>query len=358
MKPDASSTIRVLGLGLMPPGRVPVPFALPAETGLPPTPAYVCPERPGAGLFAAGQLRRLGRAQRMALVAAKQALDSAGADLAGEDVAVLIGSGLSSQNDTYAFLGNMIRQNEQDPMPSLFVNSVHNAMASQIALHYGFTGENHTFTHRSISFELALQQACRVLATGRARHALVCGVDEVCSYSLAVEMEFGWFRGDAADAARGSLPGEGAAALLLTASQEPAHGVRVAAVACRPVTRNAEVAFIDRTLAEIDLSLADVDFFLFGANGDAETDRHYGTVERAVSAAAGRDVAFGTYKQLCGEFCSASALGTAIAAAALRDGRLPDEIVLRAPEPGRPLARTLVYHLSPFGYHSACVLTS
>jgi 3-oxoacyl-(acyl-carrier-protein) synthase len=349
---------------------------MPAWWGAEPCFAYGLAEPPGVGLIPAGSLRRLGRAQRMALAAAHLAVKDSPVGLAaGEAGAVAAATGLGELGETAAFLENMIALGEREPRPACFVNSVHNSLASQIAMGLGLKGENHLFTHGPMSFELALWQALHVLGTGRAEQVLACGADSLSPYVLAAGRAFEWWRSDGAALApmseppvakRGTLPGEGAAALLLARPRPAGPGerrARIAAVLARPLhlpsfEAEAELGFMEQALAGARLALGEVGFVLFGANGDERLDAKYRQVALALASRLGRQMPWGVYKHLCGEFCTASALGVALAAQIVRRGRVPDELARPlAPAPDAPVANVLVYHLSETGQHSVCVVS-
>jgi 3-oxoacyl-(acyl-carrier-protein) synthase len=231
---------------------------------------------------------------------------------------------------------------------------------------------------------LALWEALRLLAAGRAERVLVVGVDELSPYAITAGQEYGWWRRDAAPLAPmaaggppGTLPGEGAAALLL--GRAGSHGPRIAAIRVRPlpdpdfrrVNPEAEVEFIRGALDAAGKTLDGVDLFLFGANGDPRLDAVYAEVARVLGGLCG------VYKHLCGEFCTAPAVGVALAARSVRDGRLAPEISLpkafhewhrrEGMSPGYPPEGAIrewpsggsvaVYHLHEAGYHSICLVT-
>jgi hypothetical protein len=317
-------------------------------------------------------LRRLGRAQRLALGAAQDAIDAwGGSPEPADDAAALVGTGLGCLGETAAFLENLVERDEREPSPTHFIHSVHNAAAAQIALCFGLRGETSTFSHGQISFELALWQALWLIRRGRSRQVVVVGVDELSPYAVAAGQARGWWRRDpaplepmAGGGLDGSLPGEGAAGLVLG---PPAEGrARVDAVRVEPLLDprlsrldpRAEAGFIGDALAAAGRAPDGVDLFLLGANGDRRLDALYGDVARALAAAA-PGARCGVFKHRCGEFCTAPAVGVALAARAVGEGRLPPEI---RPLPGGEeppgVSRVAVYHLHEAGYHSVCLVAS
>jgi 3-oxoacyl-(acyl-carrier-protein) synthase len=337
-------------------------------------PAYICSELTEDGLVPAKLLRRLGRTQRLALIAAYRALKSFQVrDCAS--AAVCVGTGLGEWSETADFLENMIRLDEAEPKPTRFINSVHNSIASQLAIAFGFEGENLTFAHNAISFETALWHAKLLLTTKRAKSVLVCGADALSQYTLCSGYNFGWWRrenvpiapmNEMDDDKRGTVPGEGCAAFVLTlpgmldsSGKKPKiKSFRVGPSrysALSYVDQRCEIDFIQRTLQDSGNSLSDVDFVLLGANGDSEVDAVYSRILGALSSITGREIPFGVFKHRCGEFCTSSALGLAAVCDSVEKGKFTSDIKSFSAVSER-LSNVLFYNLYGAGYHSVCLI--
>lgn len=123
----------------------------------------------------AGQLRRLRRLSRMALLlalAARQAARTAAAP-----GGIFFGTAWGSLTETHDFLKKLFDSGERFTSPTDFVGSVHNAPASQAAIFLGATGANVTVSGGDQSFEQALYTAGLVLRAGDPP-ALVIGAEE------------------------------------------------------------------------------------------------------------------------------------------------------------------------------------
>ena len=361
--------VEIVRLGEVRPA--PTPEASPPPEPLadqPPWGAYRVPGKPGAELFPKARLRRLGRAQAMALCAVKLSLQGGARTIPaqGDEVAVCVGTAWAELGVELAFLENMIRRGEKGARPTKFANSVHNALASQVAMEFNFTGENHSFTHDTLSFEDALWQGRNLLSWGRARRVVVCGVDALTDFML--------MRGHLLDELRscpaplrplqelepqtGTLPGEGAAALVLAPAGESPHALaRLDAVVARgpanpqQIVIADEVAFIEEVARLAGLRPAGF-HLLVGANGDFQ-DARYAEVSRRLAPAGG----VGVYRHLTGDFATASALGMTLATRMVATGELPDEVrLVEGSAPVGPLP-VLLYHLSRSGTHSAVLLS-
>ena len=120
--------------------------------------------------------RRMGKLQKRALVTALKAMEISGI---GDPDAILNGTAMGCMEHTMQLLDGLHEEGEAVSMPTAFMQSTHNTVASQIAIFTKNHGYNTTYSHRAISFELALQDAFLQLRAGRLRTALVCANDEL-----------------------------------------------------------------------------------------------------------------------------------------------------------------------------------
>jgi len=120
-------------------------------------------------------VRRMKRLSRLGLLLAI----NAHADVAqgGKPSAVFMGTGWGALSETVDFLQQLDDTGQRFPSPTDFVGSVHNGVASQIAIHFGATGANVTTSGGDYSFEQALLAADSLLEnTGQS--ALLLAADE------------------------------------------------------------------------------------------------------------------------------------------------------------------------------------
>jgi len=132
--------------------------------------------------------RRMGKLQKRALVTALKAMEISGI---GEPDAILNGTAMGCMENTVQMLNGLSVEGEEVNMPTCFMQSTHNTVASQIAIFTGNHGYNTTYSHRTVSFELALQDAFMRLRVGLARTALVCANDELTELQLQQPRFFG-----------------------------------------------------------------------------------------------------------------------------------------------------------------------
>jgi 3-oxoacyl-(acyl-carrier-protein) synthase len=335
---------------------------------------YACGDFGAEQILDPGKRRKLSRLQQMALVAARRSLPAETLAQSSPDrVCVALGTGLGSLNDTAAFLENMVEQ--RAPRPLFFTNSVHNALASQVAIELGLTGLNSTPIQREISFETALWQGATQITNGRAQLALVGAADELNAYHLAAGMRWRWWNDRAPEirpftAPRNRqerpLPGEGCAIFSLAHPGIAARPLafvaairigRVATVAGEQIDAQAEAQWILETLERGGASLSEVDLLLTGANGWPWLDHRYRAVADALSRQTGRPMRCGAYKQGCGEHHSASAFGFFTALGLVR-GEIPPALCVapadRAGLSDGPCHKVILYTLSPSGTKGMC----
>ena len=313
-------------------------FPVPAISPTSQANVYACGEFGADQFIEPAKRRKLSRLQQMALVAARKSFSpDFAAAIAPEKICVAVGTGLGSLNDTAAFVENMILKDERAPRPSLFTSSVHNSLASQIAIELNFSGLNATPIQREISFETALWQGATELASGRAELALVGAADELNQYQLAAGIRWGWWHESSPEIRsfvsalkyrERPLPGEGGAVITLGHAKESASPLAYVSAIRIGRSENqdadAEARWILQTLERDGISAGEVDLLLTGANGLTELDNFYRAVAEALSRLARRNIACGTYKHACGEHHSASAFGFLTAVSLVRGDIAPE----------------------------------
>ncbi len=339
-----------------------------AEARLSPSPGsvpvYACGDFGVEQALDGAKRRKLNRLQQMALVAARQCLPADMlAGVSRDRVCVAIGTGLGSLNDTATFVENLILKDERAPRPLFFTNSVHNGLASQIAIELELRGLNSTSVQRGICFESALWQAAQEIAADRADLAVVGAGDELSPHHLGVGRRWGWWNESSSPVrpfasvlkgAERALPGEGCAMFTLARDARNVTplawvtAIRVGQLNGNSPSAEVEARWIADALAAGGIGLGEVDVLLTGANGESPWDSAYLAVAAVLAKQAGRDIPVAGYKQCCGEHHSASAFGFYVAV-----GMVRGEIVL----PGVSTSacrKVVLYTLSPGGGKAVC----
>ena len=293
--------VAVGGIGVIGPGAIvikQITAPLPPGQG----PVRSCGLLADAAMLAPNQRRRLSRLQQMAIITARHSHPPD----AAQRVAIAIGTGLGCLEDAGAFIENLVAKDEREPMPSRFPNSVHNSPAGQVAIDQAARGMNAAPTVGEITFECALWQGISQLNTDEADCALVGAVDETDKYLLSIGQRWGAWN-------ETIMPGEGAVVASLAGADQLASPLaRVTTLKLgryhKPFDAEREADWI---ASVVDLSQADV--LLSGAKGFRKLEPMYAAVAAALIQRAGKKLEHQTYKQLCGEFHSASAFGFSIA---------------------------------------------
>lgn len=318
--------VAVSGIGVISPDTISVREI---EPPLPPGKVLVhnCGALADVALLTPNQRRRFGRLVQMALLTAQRSH----APDPSQRLAIAIGTGLGCLEDAGIFLENLISKDEREPMPARFPNSVHNAPAAQIAIDQNACAMNSAPTMGEISFESALWQGMSQLKIGETDCSLVGAVDELNKYPLAIGKRWKLWN-------EKTIPGEGAMVASLARKENSAtplaHMTTVRLGRWRkPFDAEREADWI---AAVVDLK--NVEIILSGAKGWPAMDENYSAVAAALSARAGRTLEHQTYKQLCGEFHSASGYGFSVAVEIVREKK----------------CGVLLYTLSPRGAKAIC----
>jgi len=140
------------------------------------------PEDPFQPWLSPREARRMSPASRMAVCVARMAVHDANLEkeeLAGPGLAVSLGTAFGSTTYTAALLQQALDAGPTAISPLLFMETVANAHAGQIALALGATGSNLTISQRESSGLLAVARGADLLRQGRAERVLAGSVDEV-----------------------------------------------------------------------------------------------------------------------------------------------------------------------------------
>ena len=90
--------------------------------------------------------------------------------------AIVVATGLGSIHHTELFLSSFINSEQSILSPTPFINSVHNTISGEIALHTKNKDYNTTYSQGGLSFEGALLDA--ILLTKEGKTVILGGVDE------------------------------------------------------------------------------------------------------------------------------------------------------------------------------------
>lgn len=251
-------------------------------------------------------VRRLKRLPRMTLSLAVAAQQDSG--FAGKPAAIFMGTGWGALSETYDFLARLTESQEQFPSPTDFVGSVHNGPAGQTAILLGATGANITTGGGDYSFEQALFAADLLLGEGDDDHCLVLGADEG-HQTLSPLLD--------PSIAPGTPLADGGGALCLSRKKEGAHCL----LALPFYQRSTATTDIDALIDALGgaAALQGRCALLLAGIPAAEREAGEAQLERFIRQTH-LDIPVIRYRELLGEFASASAVAAAIAASLLTTG--------------------------------------
>lgn len=271
------------------------------------------------------QLRRMGKAVRMGIGASRMAMADAGIE---KPDALSLGTAMGCLHDTEVFLSKMVEQDEQMLTPTAFIQSTHNTVAGQIALLAGCNGHNLTYTQRGHSFEHAAINAQLYLNERAGENMLLGGIDELTPSSLAILRSTGVYQQEGGEPGNGSIGGEGAAFFLISQNALPGT-LRICDISTftsKDISAAAEK--VNTFLRHNSLSPADINVLMSGKNGDLRYTGFYEGLENTFHSSA-----IFSFKNLCGEYATASAFGLALMSIMTRRNIFPSFISVNGKTP-------------------------
>ncbi len=329
-------------------------------------------------------LRRMSPAIKMGLSAGKMALEDAKLEMPD---AIITGTGQGCKRDTERFLTEMESGGEVLLSPTSFIQSTHNTLAGQMALHIKCRGYNITYTQNSASLELALQDALMQLQEKSAKNILTGGVEEISELITGfmafdgqlkknhktdlldnrdlntpnlVSNQDVFSKNYLADLPQGRLlqsktPGtffaEGSQFFVLSSEKNKNNYAELKdlTVKYRPENMNTE---IQTFLAKNDLELSDIDTLILGNNGDFRFDNHYHTLQQGIF----KETLQLGFKQFSGEYDTASGFAVWAACRILKSGIIPSEMKLNKKSVSK-IKNILIYNQYLGKNHSLILLS-
>jgi len=314
-----------------------------------------------APLFKEAEAANLDRVSQFALAAAAQAISQSGMDMTQvnrDRIGVSWGTGMGGAHTQEASYKQVYGAGEWRVRPLTVVMGMSNAAASNVAVRHGLRGPFGNYSTACSSSAMALGEAMRAIAAGRA-DAMVAGGSEAL---LTPGVLVAWqalrtlAAADPDNAAASCKPfdkrrtglvlGEGAAAFVLEEeSRARARGARIYGVlsgygnSCDAVhmsrpDRDGQVRAMKEALAEAQLSPQDIGYINAHGTATAVGDVVEAEAINAVFGSAARAVPVSSTKSLHGHLLGGSgALEFAAALLALEQGVLPPTGFLEQPDP-------------------------
>lgn len=351
-----------------------------------------------AGKFGRREMRRMDRAQMLALVAAEEALNDAGIVINEDnqyDVGVVVGSGIGGIVTVVQALQGFEAKGHRGVSPVIVPALLHDGISSRVSMHFGLKGPNYNITAACATSNNSLGDAADLIRMGRAK-VMVAGGSEACIMPMVISgfnnMKVLTNTEDVPEkAARpfdvtrdGFVAAEGAALLILEDLDHAlARGVRIYAeltgyghtsdafhvTAPNPDGVDAAEA-MRRAMREAGIGAKDISYINAHGTGTQLNDK---SETLAIKQALGEDayaIPISSTKSMTGHILGATAAAEAIfSVMALRDNFIPPTINLDSPDPECDLdytpnlgvAQPLEHVLSNsfgFGGHNTAVVIS
>lgn len=256
-------------------------------------------------------VRRLKRLPRMTLSLAGEAIENS--PLNQKPASVFMGTSWGALSETHDFLNRLTESGEKFPSPTDFVGSVHNGPASQVAILFGATGPNITTSGGDYSFEQALLTA-ELMLEDSPEPALILGADEgheKFSPLLDPSVSFGSGLADGGGALCVNRNRAGAKCILSMAFYQSCKAENVVAKLVDSLSAPKQQDSYALILAGIPAGMC--------TNGEEQLDQF-----TALSKLSAPII---DYRKLTGEFGSASAVATTLAASFLESGIIPGALI-------------------------------
>ena len=276
-------------------------------------------------------IRRMSRMLKRGITAGMKSLEDA--DVTTPD-AIIIGTARGSVTDMENFMKDMIKMEEQALNPTSFIQSTYNAVNGWIAMMTKCTAYNQTYVHRGFSLELSLLDAQLFLAesTGK-KYLLTGGFDEMTPEYFIIREKIDYYKKDiprnlellAHYDTPGTIGGEGAH--FFTVSNDPGKSfcaIHAVAMLQQPTTEEL-LSAVSKLLEQNGLKHDDVDVLVCGMNGDS---RNRFLVDPLI-AACSENTTIVSFKQLCGEFDTASGFGLWLANYLFKHNNIPPGLIYK-----------------------------
>jgi 3-oxoacyl-(acyl-carrier-protein) synthase len=261
------------------------------------------------------QLRRTSKVVRMGIGAAKRCAEVAGIE---KPDAISIGTAMGCLQDTEVFLGKMVNQDEKMLTPTSFIQSTHNTVGGQIALLMGCHGHNMTFVHRGHSFEHAVINTKLYLQDHPGKTVLTGGIDELTGSSHLLMQRVGFYSAGP-EKANSVIAGEGAAFFTINETERGALLKIISLHLFTPPDVEEAVHEITQFLSFQQLNPHDIDWVVTGNNGASDHDLFYASIQKLFPEAESFN-----FKQVCGEYATASAFALSKITEAFNNGNRQD----------------------------------
>jgi len=138
--------------------------------------------------FGRREVRRMDRAQMLALIAAEEALDDADIEITDDnqyDVGVVVGSGIGGIVTVVQALHGFEAKGHRGVSPVIVPALLHDGISSRVSMHFGLKGPNYNITSACATSNNSLGDAADLIRMGRAK-IMVAGGSEACIMPMVI----------------------------------------------------------------------------------------------------------------------------------------------------------------------------
>ena len=283
---------------------------------------------PGYGnLIPAGLLRRMGKAVRIG-VGAGLPLIQKNPDLDG----IILATANGGLEDCLKFLNQIVDYSEGTLTPTNFVQSTPNAVAGNLALMSKNTGYNATHVNKGLAFEGALMDAFLLFDEKKAKSLLLGSIEEISDYNFNIDLLAGTWKKDeniTGPLLNSGTPGTvcGEAAVMFIVEGEKSENSVVDIIDVDQISYADESKLSEKLISFLDknnIGASEIDTVILGNNGDSRSDHWYDWIHKNHFP----DSVVYTYKNLIGDFPTATAFAVWMGVHILTGKNMPDETKL------------------------------
>ena len=304
-------------------------------------------------------IRRMSRIIRMGVAAAMECLQEANIKVPD---AIITGTAYGCMEDTGSFMTKMVEFNEELLTPTAFIQSTHNTIGAQIGLMLQCNHYNNAFVHRGFSFESALLDGMMLLDEKEVSNVLVGAIDEITNISHTILNRMGLYKQGTVSnldifktRSKGTIAGEGAAFFLL--ANEPSEADYAKLDGLKTFYKPTDIKEIENNitdfLAQYSINITDIDLVITGKNGDVKSDHIFEQLSQTIFS---KNTTV-NYKNLCGEYPTASAFALWLGANILKNGKVPAVLNYNATKENM-IRRILIYNHYQHIHHSLFLVSA
>ncbi len=304
-------------------------------------------------------IRRMSRMLKAGITAGMKSLEMGGVTTPD---AIIIGTARGSVTDMETFLKDMINLQEEALNPTGFIQSTYNSVNGWLAMMTRSTCYNQTYVHRGFSLELCLFDAQLMLSESQdKKYILAGGFDELTDEYVIIRGRIGYYKEQKLNSlsllshndTSGSVAGEGAHFFTLSNNPENAAcAIHTVQMLLKPTSEAVQAAIADM-LAQNELQKEDIDVIMCGMNGDS---RSQFLVDPVVNDCH-EHTTITTFKQLSGEYDTASGFGLWLVNYLFTQKRIPEEIVYKKGTSTR-IKNVLLFNVTILGNVTLMLMTT